>query len=468
MNYYTRAIAFASAALLLSLVALVLLLANAKDTPATQPQAIPIVELPVSDIAAVAINNPHGAYGFILAQDGNIQLLAQPEIAHADYALDAMQAFVFQLSKLTASRAIASPGDLRQYGLDSPQARITIVRKDASKLRLLLGHASPVGDAYYLRKEEGTAVYLIGKRNAEQMLRAQLDYWNRQLLPRIDAQSIDQLDSIELASPGQTATSWRIAHVGNGSFRMTQPVSVPLRADIVFAQLLRGLSELHADRFVALAKPADPLTPAQPPQRLEITFNQQRHTLLFTPDGHGGFLVRSKDGGAVLGLARENAAFLSIPYRDLVGDYVYNTSLAAVQSVAFMREAGGDGIQLTVQGAGAEMVGISQGRSIPAAQLSQAMAPLFAIGIVAEVAHTPQARAQVQAALAQPPTARVVIHKRDGTQDQIAFFPLDAKRSFVRFNGATDFISYTSAADAIEQSLMALRGTGTKTALPGN
>lgn len=460
MNY-ARATAVAGTTLGLFLVALVLLLWDDKPPAPAAPSVIAVNRLEVGDIAAVAVNNTQGAYGFILAADGAIQLVAEPEIAQARYALNEMQAFVFELSKLSAARSISDPGNLQQYGLDPALARITIVRKDGEKLRLFLGAATPPGDQYYLRKDGDPSVYLIGKSQAERMLRARTDYWDRQLLPRIDAQSVDRLESVQLTAAAQPQNSWRLAPVGNGSFRMTQPVAVSLRADTVFAQLLRPLSELRADRFVALAGNLEGSALLTPTHRLDLVFAGQQHTLLFAPDGQGGSLVRRADGAAVFSLSPDNAAFLSTSYRDLVGEFMYNASMADLQSVTLQRQNERRPFLLTMHGSGLEMVGITEGRSVPAAQLAQSLAPLLAIGIVGEVASTAQARVQVQEAVARPALTQVVIRKRDGSQDDIAFFPFDDQRSFVRINGAVDFISYTSAAQAIAQSLRSLQDGGT-------
>ncbi|MEO7242758.1 MAG: DUF4340 domain-containing protein [Variovorax sp.] len=467
MNY-VRAITYVGVALALSLAALLLLLARDDDATLAPPSVIAINRLPVSDIAAVAVTNGRGAYGFIVAPDGAIQLLAQPQIAGADDARDEMQAFIFQMSKLSASRALPSPGDLSPYGLAEPQAQVSLFLRDGRKLRLQLGHASPTGDQYYLRKEGDKQVFLIGKLNAELMLRARTDYLNRQLVPHIDAQTIDRLQSIRLQSRDEPATDWRIAHDSNGSFRLTQPVSAPVRTDYVFSQLLQGLSGLRADHFVSLADASAQSWSAPPAHRLELQLDGQRHQITFTPDGRGGYLVRRDADAAVFALARENAGFLSTTYRDLLGDHVYNTGVAALESVEFMRDAGSPPMELRLGGWGAQLSGTFQGRSVSGGQVDQALAPLFAIGIVAEVGHTPQALSQVQTALAYPPVARVIIRKRDGTQDHIEFFRKDDRQSFVRLNGAVDFITYTSAAGALEQSLMSLRPMEGAAAKPGS
>ncbi|MEO8408964.1 MAG: DUF4340 domain-containing protein, partial [Propionivibrio sp.] len=254
MNY-RQALAASSATVVVFAVALVLLLASDRQAPVAAAAIQVINDVNVAEIAAVAVNNRSGAYGLMIAPEGTVNLVAEPEIAGAEYSQEEMQGFVHLLAKLTASQtieALAAPDHLVDFGLAQPQAKLALILKDGSTLRFRLGNATPVGDTYYFQKEGEPRVYLIGKLAAELMLRARTDYWERQLLPRLDAQTVDRLQSISLASVGNLAQNWRLEHLGASAFQLAEPVVAAVNADKVFAQLLLPASAFRPEQFVVL------------------------------------------------------------------------------------------------------------------------------------------------------------------------------------------------------------------------
>lgn len=124
MKQYREALILSSIALALCSVLLALLLLA--DSKESVPQTATIYEInsfSVADISAVAVNNATGAYGFILGPEGYITVVPEQEAEGDDYSQEELRAFVFLLSKLSASQAIDG-GAAAEFGLDQPLARI--------------------------------------------------------------------------------------------------------------------------------------------------------------------------------------------------------------------------------------------------------------------------------------------------------------------------------------------------------
>ncbi len=471
MNYRKALWQVGAASLLLGAVLLWLLSHAPLPTP-TAPTAsatTTINNLSVADISAVAVKNGADTYGLMVDPDGAVTLVAKGDAPGADYAVDEMRGFIFLLAKLTASQALDPQQNLADFGLSEPRASLAMILKDGRTLRFRLGKASPVGDGYYFQKDGEARVFVIGKLTGDLMLRARSDYWNRQLLPQLSAQTVNRLSSVQLASRLQPLANWRLEHRGEASFQLTQPVNGLVHAENAFKLLLLPLSGLQADTLVSATGPLSAYGLDQPAQELTLQWDGQAHRILIAPAPQGGYFLNRKGDPAVFSLSSEKAQFLRLAYRDLMGDRVYNGSLAAVARIDVSRPAAQIAHTMSIHGEGTELFGVIKGRSVPYADLGRVLAPVYDIGIVAEVAHDASARDGLAQALAPGPQTTVSITKRDGNTDRIEFFSRNASLSYLRLNGRVDFLVYTRAADALVDALAgSARTTPATPATPGS
>ena len=457
---YKRMLIACSTALLVSSALLILLLTTGtspKDRTGKPVETVyGINSLNVVDISAVAVKNRTGAYGFIIGPDGSTTLVSEPEITGADYSQEEMQAFIFILSKLSAVQAIDTKGTLAEFGLEEPQARISLILKDSRTLRFSLGSQSPVNEDYYFRKEGDERVYLIGQVTAELMLRSRLDYWNRQLLPKIATESIEDLKGISLSAKSGAARSWRIQHEGNFSFRLAEPVSVPLKADTVFSLLILPLTSFYPQSFVALSEELSVYGLDKPDYELTVAYADGTFAVHFSQDGKGGYYAAKAGSPAVFQVSEEGADFLSVTYRGLLGDYIYNGDITTAERIEFRGLPGSVPLTLSILGEESQSYGIMNGISIPGDRLAKALEPLYRIGITGEPERDAASQEAARKAAKQAPQATVRIKNRNGTTDVLEFLPADEARSFVRVNGNIYFTAYTQAAEAIEAALATL------------
>ncbi|MGD9941252.1 MAG: DUF4340 domain-containing protein [Clostridia bacterium] len=457
MRHYTRALILSSIALVLFSGLLAILLLTDSKEPA-QPAATvhEINSFSVTEISAVAVNNATGAYGFILGPEGYITVVPEQPTGEEEYSQDEMRAFVYLLSRLSASQVIDGGGAAADFGLDQPLARVSLILKDSSTLRFFLGSQSPVDDSYYFQKEGDPRVFLIGKTTAELMLRARTDYWNKELLPGINTESMELLQSISLASKEYSARNWTLEHRGNFTFQLVEPISLAIKTDNAFSMLILPLSTLQPARFLGLSEDLAPYGLDKPDYTLTVTHGDTSRVLLFSRDGQGGFHASRSGKPGIFSLPSDSLEFLNLGYRDIVGDYIYNGSMASVDTIEFSRPSAGISYRLTLLGEGAQLYGILDGQSIPYAKVTAALTPLYGIGIVGEAGRDKNSMDEIRRATGQRAHAIVNITKRDGSVDTITFHPMNDSLSYVQINGTVSFTTYTQSAQTIENALLEL------------
>jgi len=421
------------------------------------PTTYPVNSLNVADISAVAVKNGTDAFGLMVGPDGSVSLVAKDDAAGADYSADEMRAFIFLLARLTASQALEPQQNLADFGLREPRASLAVILRDGRTLRMRLGKPSAVGDGYYFQKDGDARVFVIGKLTGDLMLRARSDFWNKQLMPELTAQTVNSLTSVQLASRRQPNANWRLAHRGDASFQLAQPVNGLVHAENAFKLVLFPLSALQADALVSATGPLLAYGLDQPSQELTLQWDGQPIRILIAAAPQGGFFVNRKGHPAVFSLSSEKSAFLRLAYRDLLGDRVYNGSLAAVAAITLARPLEQIVYRLSIRGEGVGLSGVMEGRLVPYTELGRILAPVFDIGIVAEVENDAKTRGAIDHTVARGPQTAVSITNRDGSTDRIEFFAKDASLSYLRLNGRVDFLVYTRAADALADALAQVR-----------
>jgi hypothetical protein len=78
---------------------------------------------------------------------------------------------MLRLSNLRATRRIAQPPNLADFGLSQPSATATITVADAGDLTLVLGGKAPAESGTYAQKGGDSAVYVISNAIAQDLER---------------------------------------------------------------------------------------------------------------------------------------------------------------------------------------------------------------------------------------------------------------------------------------------------------
>ncbi len=140
-----------------------------------------------TQIARIDVSNAEGSYAisYDSLEGGYVIGDVPAELADMDRFIQ----FMMNAANLGAEAAIQGAGRLDDYGLEKPQAQITVSFDDGQSLRFDLGDQEKVSGNYYLALEGRDGVYLYGKAAAEAFLADQSYFVSRQVTPPLQVSS---------------------------------------------------------------------------------------------------------------------------------------------------------------------------------------------------------------------------------------------------------------------------------------
>jgi hypothetical protein len=138
----------------------------------------------------------------------------------------------------------AKPASVADFGLDRPEAEITLTLKDGKTLGLTLGSKTPTGVWIYAREAGKPAVFTLSDTVLRDVTKPATDFRDRTILA-FDRRGVS---GFEVTVDGETIA---VGHVGD-AWRITKPVALPADAEAV-GDLLEKLTAAKVKEFVAEA-----------------------------------------------------------------------------------------------------------------------------------------------------------------------------------------------------------------------
>ena len=143
---------------LVALGAVVFLVYQNPPTPTPSAGSTTIVSFLSSDATELAVKGK--TQSVLVAKDeAEGWLLKQPETARADQVR--VESTITRLASLAATRTIAAPADLGEFGLADPAIEAKVTLKSGEAKTLLLGDQSPDKASYYVKLPDKADVYLV-------------------------------------------------------------------------------------------------------------------------------------------------------------------------------------------------------------------------------------------------------------------------------------------------------------------
>lgn len=161
-----------------------MLVAGGEDGPETAPPRARLYTVSQDDIVSVTVQTMRDAVMF--ERRGGAWYFAHD--APVPVNPDRWGGIVLLLSGPEVERALSSPGDPREFGLDSP-GRVSIGLADGGQVAVRLGAETPDGRNVYAQLEGGTGVALVNEPWARVLLRLAtappLPYWYYRVDPAL-------------------------------------------------------------------------------------------------------------------------------------------------------------------------------------------------------------------------------------------------------------------------------------------
>ncbi|MEM5948177.1 DUF4340 domain-containing protein [Spirochaetia bacterium 38H-sp] len=185
MNRKSKLILLATAtAAIVLLLLLIPVLKNKPQAESTTNKTLYVVSLNREDITKIKIDKTNLVF---IKQDTNEDktgLGTWTTEKNAPYKIDesSITSTCYSLTGISADRIIEEEAkDLSIYGLDKPQASITLTDKNNNVQTIFLGNKTPTGSGYYAKRKSDNTVYVIYNYLAEKFFTKLSDFRDKSL-----------------------------------------------------------------------------------------------------------------------------------------------------------------------------------------------------------------------------------------------------------------------------------------------
>lgn len=397
-----------------------------------------ITNIPVGEIRAVAVSNAEAIYG-LMQSGGEITMVSDVQ---GVYSAAELRALVYAACHLTGKREIRDLSAAEQYGINSPLARITLIRSDGGEVNLSLLSQNPIDGSYFLFSEEKQAIYLIPPGEAELFLRREKDFESHTIFPPVSAENYRTVQEISLDFR-RKGRDYKIENRPEG-FYIVEPIyqRVP---PVAVMEKLRYISMLYADSVVAAGAELSQYGFDEYTLRLSMTCGGTEYTALLLDREDGTMLMANPENGAVYELGSEYLPELLQDYLALTGSTAFSYAAGDIRSVSVAD--GAREVLFELSGEGESLTAAVNGKKLDNAALAGLMGVFNSCGIEKEVFGAPAGAADLT----------ITFTMRSGRTETVAFVPAAEGSCYVSVNGVVNFTTTRAAAEAVREAAFAYR-----------
>jgi len=127
----------------------------ASSNNSTDTQSTKLFDHAETDCKTITIKNINNEY-VINNVDGTWEIQGMATVSK-----DAISTVISDIVNISATKIADSLENLSDYGLDNPQATVTILLNDGSTSTFLLGNAAPISNTFYLKKDGDNSIYTV-------------------------------------------------------------------------------------------------------------------------------------------------------------------------------------------------------------------------------------------------------------------------------------------------------------------
>lgn len=230
-----------------------------------------------------------------------------------------------------------------EFGFKKPKRRIKVDYTDGTKIELLLGADSPLGEGVYLKRVDTEKVYLIGGSTTDMLMMSLKDYRVAKLFDQIS--DISLIKSVSITHPGQDKFTVQVKEDAEpvsetnpyaAQYEITKPVKADANNDPVETKLLEPLIAIKVASLVeddpkdlekyGLDKPIK--------VEFETTEKQKVSFKIGARAEDGGRYVMRDDVPAVM-VTEADIAWDSLDYTDLMMQLLWLHNMDQVSSIEY-------------------------------------------------------------------------------------------------------------------------------------
>ncbi|WP_195377223.1 DUF4340 domain-containing protein [Anaerotruncus rubiinfantis] len=427
----------AAAVVLLILTAVLAMAAPADEKTAPARENVYVAEIPMQELYGMALKNGNGSMGIAL-ENGVPALLDAPD---RDFSAQKLMRFLRDFSSFPARR-VTQPLGPEEYGLDTPSATLSVLLRDGTTLRFLLGDRCPMGDGSYLMQEGQDGIYLIDKKLADRLCASMDDFRDFTLFPGLDRDTLANLETIAVERADSTYLLDRLPDAQVPLFMLRDPFEATLEWSAVDEKILAPLQTLEADGFVSQDIPLEAYGLDRPELALHLIYDGKVVSVGFAKAGDGRYYCADLSGTRVLSCGAQSVQFLETGYAELFAASAYHASAAETQNITVT--ASGLRLSIDLNGEGEDLRGQCGEKTFSQMEMTKLFSRLTAYPILREL--------PTDTNLPAEGGISVSVTGRDGHSDIIRLLALGQEVAVV-INGQANFSTYPLVLEEIESAL---------------
>ena len=443
--FLRRLILAAAVSVVCAAAAVIVTVQPEENADETEVEAVLIDDINLSTVTGIALKNADGAVPLML-YDGEILIIDGPTDTATDSSV--MKAFAYRMAHMPALRNLGPVDELAPYGLEAPEAAVSVLTADGEVLRIFLGNEAPFDGGYYAKAENSPDLYLVDEVTARMFHYATDDFRQLDVLPRFGPDTmLKDLTRFALECGGTKLEGTGTVSNASVSYRLTRPFETVLDWETVANSIFDPLSGLNECRFVSVGE--DPSIYGlydDDACMVQVTLGGQSRTLHFSDAGDGTYYVCRDGCDQIVRVDAGLLAFLSLQPSDLVSESLYSVSAAGLSSVRI--QAGELDMAAQISGAGEELHAEIGGGVLSRQQT---------LSLVQTVTMLPPAGTLTEEAdITEEPLARLTFHLRSGAENVIEIIPVTDRFCAVIVDGSYGAVTYTSTVEEMIREVTAI------------
>ena len=131
-----------------------------------------LVQVASKDVTRIALASAKGNVELSRRDATHWDVISPIRVPAASFAVSSL---LDTVTGVVPQQSLGTPSDLKEYGLDSPAAQITLSTAQGQTVILQIGKASPVGSTSYARVQPGGGLYQVDNSTKEALAKSPTD-----------------------------------------------------------------------------------------------------------------------------------------------------------------------------------------------------------------------------------------------------------------------------------------------------
>jgi len=164
-----------------------------------------LVQIAPKDTTRIALVSSKGAVELARRDATHWDVTNPIHVPAGSYAVSSL---LDSVTGIVPQQSLGTAGNLKDYGLDKPAARITLTSSNGQTVTLEVGNASPVGATSYARVQPGGGLYQIDTSSKAALTKSAADLRQRSVADFANA----DVQKVRIVSPAGTLVIDRVAN----------------------------------------------------------------------------------------------------------------------------------------------------------------------------------------------------------------------------------------------------------------